>query len=215
MMPLKIVKEVGHLDPRFFYHVDADYCKRIADLGYRCYYLPTAAIVHLNHKGGTMTSLSARFRSLTMFEVWSYRYYRKHIQKSKWTPMQFIVILGLAFHFLALAFAQTLAELDRVARSGFRPKRPRDPPKLSRGGRRDSLSPRGEGGIRDRPESAQPPPGEQNIGVGAIALRDNRHRRAKLHALGDHPTLRVARPETSSTRASLLPRSSRQFRLHR
>lgn len=128
MMPLKIVKEVGHLDPRFFYHVDADYCKRIADLGYRCYYLPTAAIVHLNHKGGTMTSLSARFRSLTMFEVWSYRYYRKQIQKSKWTPMQFIVILGLAFHFLALAFAQTLAELNRLRARGVGRKGPGDLP---------------------------------------------------------------------------------------
>ena len=71
-----------------------------------------------------MTSLSARFRSLMMFEIWSYRYYRKHIQKSTWTPMQFVVVLGLAFHFLALAFAQAFAELSRVARSVFRPKRP-------------------------------------------------------------------------------------------
>ncbi len=56
MMPLKVMKEVGHLDVNFFYHVDADYCKRIADAGYKCYYLPTASIIHLNHKGGTMTS---------------------------------------------------------------------------------------------------------------------------------------------------------------
>jgi GT2 family glycosyltransferase len=124
MMPLKVIKEVGYLDERFFYHIDADYCKRIADSGYKCYYLPTAAIVHLNHKGGTMSSLSARFWSLTMFEVWSYRYYRKHIQKSLWSPMQIVVVLGLSFHFLALASAQACAELGRVVRPGLQPKKP-------------------------------------------------------------------------------------------
>lgn len=120
MMPLKIMKEVGYLDACFFYHIDADYCKRIADAGYKCYYLPTAAIIHLNHKGGSMASLSARFRSLTMFEIWSYRYYRKHIQKSLWSPMQIVVLLGLSFHFLALASAQAIAELGRIARSLWR-----------------------------------------------------------------------------------------------
>jgi hypothetical protein len=120
MMPLAVVKEVGYLDVRFFYHVDADYCKRIADAGYKCYYLPTAAIVHLNHKGGTMTSLSTRFRSLMMFEVWSYRYYRKHIQTSWWSPMQAVVVLGLSFHFLILGSAQLFTELSGAARSLWR-----------------------------------------------------------------------------------------------
>ena len=110
MMPMAVVKEVGHLDPQFFYHVDADYCKRIADAGYKCYYLPSVAIVHLNHKGGSRASLSARFRSLMMFEVWSYRYYRKHIRPSSWSPMLVVVAAGLSFHFLALASAQILAE---------------------------------------------------------------------------------------------------------
>jgi hypothetical protein len=120
MMPLAVVKEVGYLDVRFFYHVDADYCKRIADAGYKCYYLPTAAIVHLNHKGGTMTSLSTRFQSLMMFEVWSYRYYRKHIQTSWWSPMQAVVVLGLSFHFLIFGSAQVFTELSGAARSLWR-----------------------------------------------------------------------------------------------
>ncbi len=124
MMPRAVIKEVGYLDVQFFYHVDADYCKRIADAGYKCYYLPTAAIIHLNHKGGSMTSLSARFRSLMMFEIWSYRYYRKHIQTSWWSPMQIVVVLGLSFHFLALASAQVFAELPGVARAVFQAKKP-------------------------------------------------------------------------------------------
>ena len=117
MMPVSVIKDVGHLDPQFFYHVDADYCKRIADAGYKCYYLPTAAIIHLNHKGGTMRSLPARFRSLMMFEVWSYRYYRKHIRTSRWSPMQLVVGVGLSVHFLALASAQAFAEAAGYARS--------------------------------------------------------------------------------------------------
>src|SRR5262249_53669940 len=124
MMPRSVIKEVGYLDAQFFYHVDADYCRRIADTGYKTYYLPTAAIIHLNHKGGTMTSLSARFRSLMMFEVWSYRYYRKHIQTSWWSPMQIVVVLGLSFHFFASASAQVFAELRGIARTAFQPKKP-------------------------------------------------------------------------------------------
>ena len=69
MMPLAVVKKVGHLDPQFFYHVDADYCKRIAEAGYKCYYLPTTSIVHLNHRGGTMANLPVRFRSLMKFDA--------------------------------------------------------------------------------------------------------------------------------------------------
>jgi hypothetical protein len=117
MMPLSVMKKVGHLDPRFAYHIDADYCKRISDAGYKSYYLPTATIIHLNHRGGTMASLPVRFRSLIMFEVQSYRYYRKHLQTSSWSPMPLVVAVGLSFHFLALASAQAYVELARFARS--------------------------------------------------------------------------------------------------
>ena len=116
MMPLAVVKKVGHLDAQFFYHVDADYCKRVTEAGYNCYYLPTASIVHLNHKGGTMASLPVRFRSLMKFERDSYRYYRKHIQTSSWSPMQIVVAVGLSFHFLALASAQVFAEVAATVR---------------------------------------------------------------------------------------------------
>ncbi|MBV9286528.1 MAG: glycosyltransferase family 2 protein [Hyphomicrobiales bacterium] len=117
MMPLSIMKKVGHLDPLFAYHIDADYCKRISDVGYKNYYLPTATIIHLNHRGGTMASLPVRFRSLMMFEVQSYRYYRKHLLRSRWSPMLVVVAVGLSFHFVALASAQACAELTRGVRS--------------------------------------------------------------------------------------------------
>lgn len=122
MIPIAVINEVGHLDLDFFYHIDADYCKRVTDAGYKCYYLPTAAIVHLNHKGGSMTGLRVRFQSLMMFEIWSYRYYRKHIRASPWSPMQIVVVLGLTLHFMALAIGQVLAEVAGLVRSLLRPK---------------------------------------------------------------------------------------------
>lgn len=116
MMPLAAIKKVGLLDPQFFYHVDADYCKRLVEVGYKCYYLPTTSIVHLNHKGGTMASLPVRFRSLRRFEYDSYRYYRKHMRTSSWGPMHLVVALGLSFHFLALASGQFVSELVSALR---------------------------------------------------------------------------------------------------
>ena len=122
MVPREIACEVGNLDPRLAYHVDADYCKRIADAGYKCYYLPTATIIHLNHKGGTLADIRTRFRSLLMFEVHSYLYYRKHIRRSMWNPMRIFVPLGLFCHFLILITAQTCTEFVTTSRSLLRPK---------------------------------------------------------------------------------------------
>jgi GT2 family glycosyltransferase len=122
MMPRTVIQEIGYLDVRFAYHVDADYCKRIADAGYKCWYLPTATIIHLNHRGGTMASPLVRFRSLMMFEVQSYRFYRKHVQRSTWSPMRAVVALCLFCHFLALGAGQTYAELASIARTVARRK---------------------------------------------------------------------------------------------
>lgn len=122
MMPRRVMEQVGHLDPDFTYHVDADYCKRIADAGYPSYYLPTATIIHLNHRGGTMASPLVRFRSLMMFEIQSYRYYRKHVQGPTWTPMRILVATGLFFHFLALSSGQVWSEIVSAARGLSQPK---------------------------------------------------------------------------------------------
>jgi hypothetical protein len=117
MMPRNVVDEVGYLDTRMFMHVDADYCKRIADAGYSCYYLPTAEVIHLVHKGGSMVSLRRRFRFLVEFHVGSYIYYRKHVQQSIWSPMHIIVATGLLARFLFSLAIQASAELGGIARS--------------------------------------------------------------------------------------------------
>src|SRR3954467_9150455 len=117
MIPRHIVDKVGGLDRRLSYHVDADYCKRIADAGYKSYYLPTATIIHLDHKGGTMVSLRRRFRSLVEFHVGSYISYRKHVRKSAWTPMHAVVVLGLLARFVLSVTAQAGAEMASKLRA--------------------------------------------------------------------------------------------------
>ncbi len=123
MTPSKVMREVGPLDPSFWHHVDADFCKRASDLGYKCYYLPSVSIVHLNHKGGSTATMRARFRHLLTFEVCSYRYYRKHILRSPWNPMSAVVAFGLTLHFLISFAFQVCAEFIDSARSALQPKR--------------------------------------------------------------------------------------------
>lgn len=120
MMPRTVVHKVGELDSAMFYHVDADYCRRIADAGYLCYYLPTATVIHLNHKGGTRVSPRLRFRSLASFHLDCYAYYRKHLQGSAFGPMQVLIAVGLVLRFLTLAVAQLFAELLEFSRSLLR-----------------------------------------------------------------------------------------------
>ena len=115
MIPRHVVDKVGGLDRRLSYHVDADYCKRIADAGYKNYYLPTASVIHLDHQGGTMVSLRRRLRSLVEFHVGSYIFYRKHVMRSPWSLMHIVVVAGLSFRFLVSLAVQGLAELRDMA----------------------------------------------------------------------------------------------------
>jgi N-acetylglucosaminyl-diphospho-decaprenol L-rhamnosyltransferase len=122
MIPREVIDEVGDLDTRLSYHVDADYCKRIDNAGYKCYYLPTATVIHLNHKGGTMVSPKRRFRSVVEFHVGSYIYYRKHVQRSVWDPMQIIVLTSLFARFMASLAVQAFLELVGLAQSLAQPR---------------------------------------------------------------------------------------------
>jgi hypothetical protein len=122
MSPRGVVDAVGYLDEHLFYHVDADYSKRIADAGYQNWYLPTATVVHLNHKGGTAANTRVRFRQLLRFELHSYIYYRKHARTPAWSPMQIFVPLGLSAHFMILIAAQACAELVGAVKSLSQPR---------------------------------------------------------------------------------------------
>jgi hypothetical protein len=120
MLPREIVQMVGGLDTRLSYHVDADYCKRVASAGYKCYYLPTAVIIHLNHRGGTMVSFKRRFRSIVEFHLGSYIYYRKHVQRWRWDPALAVVVICLSVRFVASLATQAAAEVVSLTRSTSR-----------------------------------------------------------------------------------------------
>jgi GT2 family glycosyltransferase len=117
VMSRTVVDQVGYLDSSMFYHVDADYCQRIAAAGYRCYYLPSASVIHLNHKGGTMVSPKLRIRSLLSFHRDSYVYYCKHIQRWPWSPMRLVVVALLASRFLVVVAVQLCRELARATQA--------------------------------------------------------------------------------------------------
>lgn len=117
MIRRSVIDQVGYLDNRLSYHVDADYCKRIWDAGWEVYYLPTAAMVHLNHKGGTMVNARRRLKSVVEFHYGSFIYYRKHRVTHPWHPMQAVTALGLGVRFaLSLGMLAT-SELFQMART--------------------------------------------------------------------------------------------------
>ncbi len=66
---------LGGLDERFFlYWEDADYCRRVAALGWRRMYVPDATVRHF---GGRSAALESP-RAIRAFHAGAYRLYRKH-----------------------------------------------------------------------------------------------------------------------------------------
>jgi GT2 family glycosyltransferase len=114
MIPRDVVMKVGDLDRRLSYHVDADYSKRISNAGYNNYYLPSAVVIHLNHRGGTMVHWRRRFRSVVEFHRGSYIYYDKHMRQTAPLPMRAIVVLGLSFRFVVSLAIQAVMEACSV-----------------------------------------------------------------------------------------------------
>ncbi|WP_447980613.1 glycosyltransferase family 2 protein [Candidatus Nitrospira bockiana] len=110
MIRREVVAQVGYLDERLMYHVDADYCKRIWDAGWEVYYLPEPTIVHLAHKGGTMVSVRRRFTALVEFHRGSYIFYQKHLMKSAWHPEHLVVLVGLGLRFVVSLVIQVSKE---------------------------------------------------------------------------------------------------------
>ena len=116
LIPREVQAKVGDLDRRLSYHVDADYGKRTTNAGYNNWYLPTATVIHLNHKGGTMVHWRRRFRSVVEFHRGSYIYFQKHIRKTASLPMRIVVVAGLLFRFCVSLAIQALLELRQIAK---------------------------------------------------------------------------------------------------
>lgn len=113
MVRREVLRQVGGLDPRLTYHVDADHCARIWKAGWDVYYLPESVVIHLDHRGGTLVTMKRRFKAVIEFHRGSFIFYQKHMMKSMWHPMTFLVIVGLAGRF---AFSLLLLIIQETVR---------------------------------------------------------------------------------------------------
>jgi len=111
MIPREVAREVGDLDTRLWYFIDADYCKRIWNTGHRVYYVPKAKAIHYDHHGGTKASLRMRFRSLWRFHYGAFIYFRKHSGKPWWHPAYAAVMLGLGARLAVTLVLQAIKEI--------------------------------------------------------------------------------------------------------
>jgi len=76
LVPRRLFEQVGGFDGRFFmYWEDADLCLRLAQAGYKTYYVPSAVV---EHRQGSC-SRSAIWRTSVEFHKSVYRYYLKNI----------------------------------------------------------------------------------------------------------------------------------------
>lgn len=75
MIRREAFERVGGMDERFFlYWEDADFCRRLAEAGWRTMWHPGAEVTHF----GAGSSRFAPYASLIAFHHSAYRYYRKH-----------------------------------------------------------------------------------------------------------------------------------------
>jgi GT2 family glycosyltransferase len=78
ILPRAVCERVGKWDPRLWWFVDADYCKRIHDLGYEVWCVPSAQIIHLDHRGGTVRGRRRRFWAIYKFHEGAWIYWRQY-----------------------------------------------------------------------------------------------------------------------------------------
>ena len=88
MTPRDVFERAGGFDEAFFlYWEDADYCRRVADLGLRRVLLPH---VRVRHAGGR-SAQRASATSIRAFHASAYRLYRKHGGTLSWLAIPLAV----------------------------------------------------------------------------------------------------------------------------
>lgn len=76
----ELAEKLNYLDEIFFaYQEDADFCRRVRDLGMQVIYYPEAQIIHYGGQGGSRIQ---PYRSIFEWHRSYYRYYRKHLAKN-------------------------------------------------------------------------------------------------------------------------------------
>lgn len=92
MIRREVYEKLGGLDEQFFmYAEDLDYCKRVADQGWKTYYLADA---HITHLGGESTK-QRKSKSINDFYETMWLYYRKHFQSQNFFFFNWLVYVGI------------------------------------------------------------------------------------------------------------------------
>ena len=78
IIPRATADRVGEWDPKLWWFIDADYCKRIHDAGYEVWCVPSAQIVHMEHRGGTLRGRRRRFWAIYKFHQGAWIYWRRY-----------------------------------------------------------------------------------------------------------------------------------------
>jgi GT2 family glycosyltransferase len=119
MVPRDVLHAIGDLDERLFYFNDADFCRRIWNLGRSVFCVPAARSVHLNHQGGSRRTLRRRLWALAAFHRGAYVYARKHYAPGAWSVGHACVALALAGRFLVTGALQLCKEIAGVERRAY------------------------------------------------------------------------------------------------
>jgi len=92
MIRQEVYREIDLLDEGFFmFWEDADWCYRAKEAGWQVYYLPSVEVVHHAGIGGGRKSKKA----IIEFHRSVYRYYRKHISRWAWNPINLLIAIFL------------------------------------------------------------------------------------------------------------------------
>lgn len=88
----EVYEAIGGLDDRFvFYAEDLDYCKRVADKGWKTWYLADA---HITHLGGE-SSKQRKVWAIVNFHGTMWLYYKKHFASQNLFLFNWLVYVGI------------------------------------------------------------------------------------------------------------------------
>lgn len=99
MLKREVFEKTSGFDENLFMHMEeVEWCKRIADLGYKIWYVPQVEVTHL-HGASTGFDLSSSFLN----ELKGMKYYLKKHYPNSYLPVRFFLILGLTLRIIAFS----------------------------------------------------------------------------------------------------------------
>lgn len=97
MIPTALFQELGGFDERFFmYFEDTDLCFRVAEKGFKIYYVPDTSIIHFRGESTKKQSINHHL----VFNKALYQFYQKHYSKSYSVFSRALILLGIVFRAL-------------------------------------------------------------------------------------------------------------------